>query len=74
MLINNTVTQTLQLQHNSNQAIYADLVQNRDVQGIKQLGFEDGLNGRFPLDPMFSFYYSHWCEGFQQLASSLTDQ
>ena len=66
-----TVAQNLELQPNPHQAIYSQLLRNQDIQGIQELGYQDGSKGFVPLDPQFHFYYSEYSKGFQEFASNL---
>ncbi len=66
-----TVAQNLELQPNPHQAIYSQLLRNQDIQGIQELGYQDGLKGFVPLDPQFQFYYSGYSQGFQQFTANL---
>ena len=70
-MLNTTVTQSLELQPNPHQAIYSQLLRNQDIQGIQELGYQDGSKGFVPLDPQFHFYYSEYSKGFQEFASNL---
>ena len=63
---------TIQLMSNPSGELYDRLIKERNLEAIQNLGYADGLNGRVPIDPQFSFYYSEWARGFAEFIVIIT--
>ena len=68
MIINHYIQQEQEQRVANDHAAMEHRIELESIEGIKRQAREDGRLGLKPADPNSLFYYSAWCEGYQEYA------